>query len=91
MAFGDAADGGIAGHLGNQVEVHGDDRRLEAHAGCGHGRFAAGVTCAYYGDVELFGEGHCFLILRVSKSTRVTLLIKSHLIHKAEPVSHGQL
>src|SRR5580658_2581267 len=68
MALGDAADGGVAGHLGDQVEVHGDDRRLEAHARGGHGRFAAGVACADYGDVELFGEAHSSLIVRSQNS-----------------------
>jgi len=33
MAFGDAAHGGIAGHLGNQVGVQGKEGGLQAHAG----------------------------------------------------------
>ena len=64
VAFGDAADGRIAGHLGDQVEVHGDDRGLEPHARGGHGGFAAGVARADDGDVVLFGKTHSLSILR---------------------------
>ncbi len=56
MAFGDAADGGVAAHLGDEVEVEGEDGRAEAHAGGGHRGFASGVACSYDDYVELFGE-----------------------------------
>jgi hypothetical protein len=58
MAFGDTADGWVAAHLGDEIEVHGDERRLKAHASGSHGGFATGVTGADHGDVVLFGESH---------------------------------
>ena len=58
MALGDAADGGVAAHLGDEIEVHGDERGLEAHARGGHCGFAAGVTGAHDDDIVLFGERH---------------------------------
>ena len=61
MALGDAADGGVAAHLGDEVEVHGDERGLEAHARGGHGGLAAGVARAHHGDIVLFGKSHPIL------------------------------
>jgi hypothetical protein len=58
MALGDSADGGVAAHLGDEVEVHGDEGGLESHARGGHGGLASGVACADHGDVVLFGESH---------------------------------
>ena len=56
MAFGYAADGGVAGHLGDEVEVEGEEGGAEAHARGGGGGFAAGVAGADDEDVELFRE-----------------------------------
>jgi hypothetical protein len=61
MPLGDAADGGIATHLGDQVEVHGDERGFKAHARRAHCRFAAGVTCAYHHHIVLFRKSHLWL------------------------------
>ena len=58
VAFGDAADGGVAAHLGDQVEVKGEQGGAQAHAGGGDGGLAAGVSGADDDDIELFGEGH---------------------------------
>jgi hypothetical protein len=58
MALGDTTDGRIAAHLGDEVEVHGDERGLEAHARGSHGSLAAGVTGAHDNDIVLFGESH---------------------------------
>ncbi len=58
VALGYAADGRVAAHLGDEVEVHGDERGLQAHARRGHGGLAAGVTGADYNDVVLFGKSH---------------------------------
>ena len=69
VPLGDAANGGVAGHLGDQVEVHGNDGGLQAHAGGCHGCFATGVPGADYGDVEFFGKTHGFSILRISQSS----------------------
>ena len=64
MAFGDAADGGVAGHLRDEVEVQREERGAQAHARGGHRGFAAGVAGADDDDVELFGKAH-FSILGV--------------------------
>ncbi len=53
MAFGDAADGGVAGHLGDEVEVEREQGGAEAHAGGGGGGLATGVPCADDQHVEL--------------------------------------
>jgi hypothetical protein len=56
MTLGHAANGGIAAHLGNEVEVHGDEGGFEAHARRGHGRLAAGVPGTHDHHIVLFGE-----------------------------------
>src|SRR5208282_1865642 len=58
VAFGDSADGGVAGHLRDQVDVEREEGGLEAHAGGGHGSFASGVAGADYYYVEMFVEWH---------------------------------
>ena len=58
MALGDAADGRIAGHLGDALKRERDQSDAAAHARGGHGSFAAGVARAYDEDVELVGERH---------------------------------
>ena len=57
VAFGYAADGGVAGHLGDEVEVEGEEGGAEAHARGSGGGFAARVAGAYDEDVEGFREG----------------------------------
>jgi hypothetical protein len=70
MAFGDAADGRVAGHLRDEVEVEREQRGAQAHAGCGHRGLAAGVPGADDDDVVLFGVAHrsilegCFVGVR---------------------------
>jgi hypothetical protein len=56
MPLSDAADGGVAGHLGDEVDIESIEGGFQAHAGGGHGGFASGVPGAYYYDIELFGE-----------------------------------
>ena len=51
VTLGDAADGRVAGHLRDQVEIHGDHRGPEAHAGAGPGGLAPGVAGADHDDV----------------------------------------
>ena len=58
VSLGDASDGGVAGHLGDEVGVEGEQRSAESHAGGGHGSFTASVSGSDYGNVEMFGEGH---------------------------------
>ena len=61
MAFGDAADGGVAGHLGDEIEIEGEERGAETHAGRGSRGFTAGMACADDEDVEMFCVAHHFL------------------------------
>ena len=61
MALGHAADGRVAAHLGDEVEIHGDEGGFEAHARRSHGRFAAGMARAHHGDIVLFGKCHLSL------------------------------
>ncbi len=58
VSLGDAADGGVAGHLRDEIGVEGEQRGAQSHARRGHGGFAAGMTGADYGNVEMFGKGH---------------------------------
>ena len=62
MAFGDAADGGVAGHLRDEVEIEGENGGAEAHARGGHRGFAACVAGAYDYYVELFGDAHTSIL-----------------------------
>ena len=68
VALGHAADGRIAAHLRDQVEVHGDERGLQAHARGGHGGFAAGVAGAHHDDIVLFGKSHPILFYGFARS-----------------------
>src|SRR5271154_1999586 len=58
MALGDAADGRVAGHLRDEVEVERKQSSAQAHTGCGHGRLAAGMSGSDYEYIVLFGERH---------------------------------
>ena len=58
VSLGDAADGGVAGHLGDEVGVEGEQGGAQSHARRGHGSFAAGMTGSDDGNIELFGKTH---------------------------------
>ena len=58
VTFGDASDGGVAGHLRDEVQVHGDHGGAESHAGAGSRGFATGVAGA--DDHDLVAFGHCY-------------------------------
>ncbi len=58
VSLGDAADGGVAGHLRDEVGVEGEEGGAQSHARGGHGGFAAGMTGSDDGDIEMFGERH---------------------------------
>ncbi len=60
MALGQAADGRIAGHLGDGLEVDGHERGPEAHGARCRGRFAAGMPGSDHDDVEIRSPGHRF-------------------------------
>jgi hypothetical protein len=54
---------GVAGHLGNEVEVEGEEGGAEAHARGGGGGFAARVAGADDQDIEMLGKAHLASIL----------------------------
>ena len=56
VSLGNATDGGIAGHLGDEIDVESVEGGLQAQAGCGHGGFATGVSGADHDDIVLFSE-----------------------------------
>ncbi len=56
MAFAEAADGGVAGHLADGGEAVGEKRGLGAHARGRSGRLAARVAAADDDDVEGLGQ-----------------------------------
>src|SRR5205807_2935047 len=58
MSFGDASDGGIAGHLRNQINVQRVERGLQSHAPAGYSSLAAGMSSTDHDDVELLAEFH---------------------------------
>ena len=62
MAFADAADGWIAGHLTNGVEIHRQQQGFSAHTRCGESRFTAGVAAADDDDFVGFLVGDHFCL-----------------------------
>ncbi len=63
VALGQASDGRIAGHLGNCLEVDGDQAGFEAHGADRGGGLAAGMAGPDHDDIEAAGEfrpGHYF-------------------------------
>ena len=90
MAFGDAADGWVAAHLGDEVEVEGEDGGAEAHARGGHGGFASCVAGAYYYYVELFGKAS-LLYFRRSRVSRELSLYNSRCTKNNQPMRLSRL
>ena len=58
VTLGDSADGRVAAHLRDQVQVHGDHGRAQANAGAGARGFTAGVAGA--DDNDVVPVGHCY-------------------------------
>ncbi len=56
MPLGDAANGGIARHLRDEIEVKRIQRSLQAHARRSHGGFATGMTRTYHHNIIGFSE-----------------------------------
>ena len=59
VSLGDAAHGGVARHLRDQVDVERVEGGLQAHARRSHRGLASGMAGADDNDVEMFGELHC--------------------------------
>jgi hypothetical protein len=53
VTLGNATDGWVAGHLRDEVEVHGDHGGLEAEARTRPGRLASRMAGAHHDDIEL--------------------------------------
>jgi hypothetical protein len=51
MSLCDSTDRGIAGHLGDQVQIHRDHARAQTHSGASARGLAAGMSCAYHDHV----------------------------------------
>ncbi len=60
VAFGDAADGRIAGHLGDEIDIHGDHGGVQAEPPTGPCCFAASVTAADHHDFILLLRHYLF-------------------------------
>ena len=56
VPFGNSANGGIARHLRDEVNVKRVERGLQAHASGSHGGLASGMTGADHDNVIGFGE-----------------------------------
>jgi hypothetical protein len=56
VSLRNTADGGIAGHLGNEIDVQREKGGLQAHAGGSHRGLTSGVTGADHNYVEVFVE-----------------------------------
>jgi hypothetical protein len=54
VAFADAANGRIAGHLTDVVEIQGEQQSIAAHSRGSQGCLDAGVSSTYHYDVKRF-------------------------------------
>ncbi len=63
MTFANAADGRVAGHLADGIEILGEQKRAHTETGGCGSRFRPGVTAADYDDIEWVLHGG---IIRVS-------------------------
>ena len=57
MSFGQSADGWVAAHLPNAVQIHGEKRRFRAHPSGGEGRLDSRMTSPNYDHIVIFGKG----------------------------------
>jgi len=58
MSLGNASDGGIAGHLRDQISVQREECRAQPHARAGHRGFATGMTGSNHGNIVMLCKGH---------------------------------
>ena len=73
VPLADPADGRVAGHLTQRLDVLGEEERGDAHARGRQGRLGPGVAAAHHDDVEAFGIAHHRAIIRARRSRRVEL------------------
>ena len=67
VPLGDAANGGIARHLRDQVQIETEQRCPQAHARSRHRRFAPGVPGTHNYNVVLFRKRHTGSILELCR------------------------
>jgi hypothetical protein len=58
MAFANAADGRVATHLPQGLDVVAQQQGAATHAGAGQRRFGAGVSAADHNHIKLLGVKH---------------------------------
>jgi hypothetical protein len=63
VSLAGSANGGVAGHEGNTVQIQGKKKDGAADPGACEGRLAAGVSCSDDNDIKLF---HGFLCISIS-------------------------
>jgi hypothetical protein len=64
MAFRNASNRRIAGHLSNEINIEGVKSSLQTHPGASHGGLAASVSSPDDNYVELLGKLHARYILQ---------------------------
>jgi hypothetical protein len=52
VSFTQSANGRIAGHIGNMVQIDGEHERTRAHPCCRERGFTSGMTCPHYDDIK---------------------------------------
>ena len=57
MTLSQAPDGGVATHLTNAVEIHGEQHGLTAHPCRSQGRLDSRMSRSYDDNIVVFGEG----------------------------------
>jgi hypothetical protein len=65
VALGDAADGGVARHLCDQIEIEAEQCGAQSHPRSSHGGFATGMSGTHHDNVVLFRKGHNTSILEL--------------------------
>src|SRR5262245_8014705 len=82
MAFANATNSGIAGHVTNLINTEGDEQGFRAHTSCSICCFNARMACAHYNDIIcVFFAMHAYWSLM----TRIFHLYMNLLYHKNSP------
>jgi hypothetical protein len=94
VSLGDAADGGIARHLRDEIGIEREQRRAQAKTRRGHGGFASGMTGANYGNVVMFRERHArqdLVIILARAGMAPTMAARRAVPPQAAPTSKAAL
>jgi hypothetical protein len=63
VTFADTANGRVATHLPQRLDVVGKQQRFAAHAGSCQRRLGTGVTATYDDDIKFLGIKHAAILL----------------------------